>query len=122
MPEEDSMDLYTIQLGKPHVAFQHDVPVLDTTVKSGCRQTAPTWDIVWGVKKGQITPEQYTLEYLRILIGWYYTDPLFWEELIKMPKVALGCYCPPGKFCHRRILVDFISKITEVNYCGELTE
>lgn len=114
------MDIYTFQLGKlEHLVFS-DIPLLDTTVKSGVWQLAPTWDMVMGVKSGKITPAQYTERYMAMLTHRYFTDPLFFEWLIAHEKLAVGCYCEAGKFCHRHLIVQFLSHITALNYCGEI--
>ena len=57
------MRVYTAQIGRGGSGL-----ILDTTVKSGAglgKVLAPTWDIVWGVKKGQISHEEYDVALVR---------------------------------------------------------
>lgn len=114
------MDLYTYQIGKWRKVQSYNIPMIDTTVKSGVIQLAPVWDIVLAHKRKQITDQQYTEVYNRIITNWWFTDPIFFERLIELPQVALGCYCAKGAFCHRHLIVNFLKGITNVNYLGEL--
>lgn len=114
------MDVYTFQLGKLENLLFNNIPYYDTTVKSGMWQLAPTWEIVMAVKNNRITSEQYEAEYMAMLEWQYDTNPDFFEWLLNHKAIAFGCYCADGKFCHRHLIVKFLSQITEVNYCGEL--
>lgn len=115
------MNIWTYQIAKWRHVNQLGIPAIDTTVKSGAIQLAPSWDIVIGHKKGVISDQQYTEVYNKIITSWWFTDPEFFERLMSYPTVALGCYCSPGKFCHRHLIVDFLRNITHVNYMGEIT-
>lgn len=115
------MQLYTFQLSQWQAVWNKGIPAFDTTVKTGCYWVAPSWDIVVAVKSNRITPDEYTAKYWAWLVDSYHFHPEFWDWLVRQPVLALGCYCAPGKFCHRHLLVNFISGITEVCYCGELT-
>lgn len=115
------MLVYTFQLSKWRQVQAMGIPYLDTTIKTGnCIQVAPHWDMVMGVKQGRMTEEEYTRLYNQIVDYWFYQDPLFWDWLLGHPVLALGCYCKPGKFCHRHLLVQFLKQITEVTEGGEL--
>lgn len=114
------MQVYTFQLTKLENLIFSDIPYLDTTVKSGYWQLAPSWEIVMGVKSGKITEAEYTEQYWAMLEWRYETYPEFFEWLITHEKIAFGCYCPAGKFCHRHIITKFLSHITDIDYCGEL--
>lgn len=115
------MLVYTFQLSKWRQVKAMGIPYLDTTVKTGnCVQVAPYWDMVMGVKKGLITQEEYTKLYNEIVDYWFFQDPLFWDWLLGHPILALGCYCEPGKFCHRHLLVQFLKRVTDVTEGGEL--
>lgn len=105
------MELYTIQLAKWRIAKKMGIPIVDTTVKSGESCFAPSWDIVQGVKKGLITPEEYTVAYHAITRDQYRRDPHRYLELINLDKVAVMCYCPSGKFCHRHLMVGIFEKL-----------
>jgi len=115
------MDLYTYQISQWRRFKDRGIVLLDTTVKSGAYQLAPTWEMVLGIKAGSIDQDTYSQAYKNIIDYWYYNDPLFFESLITQSPVALGCYCPPNTFCHRHLLVKHLSTITDVNYLGELS-
>ncbi|BEG72421.1 hypothetical protein [Pseudomonas phage vB_PaeM_PS119XW] len=114
------MNVYTYQIAKWRKVRQKHIFPLDTTIKSGEELLAPTWNMVMGHKAGAITDEQYEDAYMDILSERYAAFPDYFEWLTELDKVALGCYCPAGKFCHRHILVKFLKEITEVNYLGEI--
>lgn len=115
------MDLYTYQLEKTNCVWAMGIPYIDSTVKSGHPLLAPTWDIVMGVKSGKLSPDQYNEVYWAIMRERYHHCPEFFDWIISHKSFAFGCYCQPGKFCHRHELVKFFSEITEVKYCGEIT-
>lgn len=73
-----------------------------------------------GVKKGLITEETYTKRYLQILDYYWFNDSDFFEELLLIPNFAIGCYCQPGKFCHRHILAQFLSHVSHHSVEGEM--
>lgn len=119
------MNIYTIQIAKWRKAKELNIPLMDTTVKSGVSAFAPSWDIVLGIKGGTLSEEAYREVYVGILRGTWMNQRAEWEKLLGMNDVALGCYCPPGKFCHRLILKEAVIKILEkrgISYrdCGEL--
>lgn len=114
------MQAHTFQLGRLDNLLFNTIPYYDTTVKSGMWQLAPTWEMVMGVKSKSITPEQYETQYMALLEWRYDTYPEFFDWLIAHEQIAFGCYCPAGTFCHRHLIIKFLSQITEVNYSGEL--
>lgn len=111
--------LYTFQLAKWRAIDQLGLPWLDTTVKSGAVQTAPTWAMVRGIKQGTLSEAAYTRLYYARLDYWWDRDPLFFEELLTYPSLALGCYCRPGTFCHRHLLVSYLTQTGQAHYGGE---
>lgn len=114
------MNIYTFQLGKLENLLFTDIPHYDTTVKSGMWQLAPSWEMVMDIKSKRITPEQYEAQYMSMLEWRYSTFPEFFDWLISHEQIAFGCYCVAGVFCHRHLIVKFLSQITKVNYSGEL--
>jgi len=114
------MQLYTYQIGQWRRLQGLGIPLLDTTVKSGAFQLAPTWEMVMGVKQGTLSEDDYSQLYAQRFEYWYFQDPLFFEALVEMPVLAVGCYCTPGAFCHRHLLVKLLGHITAVEYLGEL--
>jgi uncharacterized protein YeaO (DUF488 family) len=101
---------------------------IDTTVKSaktleGCL-LMPKWEIVMEHKKGKISDEQYTKEYLNILRYRYKMNKTAFLDLLKRYEITLLCYCAKGKFCHRHIAAEILKKIAdahgiECELCGE---
>lgn len=87
---------------------------VDTTVKSATAEGAclkPTWEIVMGHKRGEITDQQYTDAYLAMLRVRYKANPEPFLNLIQRGEVTLLCYCKAGKFCHRHIAAGVLQKI-----------
>ena len=118
------MILYTYQLAHHRRLagkYAGEIVLIDTTVKTGYVQLQPRWDMVTGVKNKTLTEEEYTRQYRAILHYWWFRDPLFFDDLIALPTVALGCYCPAGAFCHRHLCVEWLSAVTPVEYRGELS-
>jgi len=120
------MNIWTVQVAKWRVAKTREIPFLDTTVKSGVSAFAPTWDIVLGIKNGTLSEEAYRESYLALLRQSWVDQRGEWEKLLEMDEVALACYCPAGKFCHRHILKEAVVKLLQqrnqpVNDCGELS-
>lgn len=120
------MKLWTVQMSQWRVARDREIPFLDTTVKSGDRVFAPSWDIVTKVKAHEITPEQYTEQYTRMMRNSYVQNHARWMEVCQMERVAISCYCPEGVFCHRHVLADMFAQVCrkhkiEFKLEGELT-
>jgi len=102
--------------------------LLDVTVKSAkgnLRALAPTWEMILGYKDGTLSKTEYTTKYLAILEKSLYTHPESWDKLLAHDgKIAFGCYCKTGNFCHRLLLADFVFNLASerdinVLYHGE---
>lgn len=104
------MRLYTIQMARWRSAAMFGIHVLDTTVKSGDKVFAPTWDMVRDVKAGVISEGAYTELYVRMMRNSYRHNRGRWLEVLNMDAVALSCYCQAGTFCHRLLLADMFCK------------
>ena len=115
------MKVYTYQIANWRHANRIGVKALDTTVKSGEALLAPTWNMVLGHKAGTVTDEEYEALYMQMLEERYEHHPEFFEWLTAHEEIALGCYCAPGKFCHRHLIVKFLKQITDVIELGEIT-
>jgi hypothetical protein len=105
------MELWTIQMAQWRTAKDLGIPFLDTTVKSGDKVFAPTWDIVTGVKSGAISEATYTEEYKRLMRASYRSHQSRWLSLCESPVVAISCYCPEGQFCHRHLLAGYLENV-----------
>lgn len=77
---------------------------------------APSWDIVMGVKAGEITEDEYTYRYLELL-NTRELDPFKVANELGDGAVML-CYESPKDFCHRHIVATWIQEST----CIEVVE
>jgi uncharacterized protein YeaO (DUF488 family) len=108
--------LFTIQLAQWRKAKQQGIPVLDTTVRTGDKCFAPSWDMVMGVKSGELTEDEYTKLYKLKMLDSIEQNPSRWGEVLKMDSVAVACYCPKGTFCHRHITAEILQKLCLHNH------
>lgn len=115
------MELFTIQLSKWRQLKERNIELIDTTVRTGEKFLAPSWDIVMGIKNGTISEEEYTATYLNMMRHSYVDNRGQWLSLIHIKHpVAIACYCTymvdgQRKFCHRHLLKDIIGKVCESN-------
>lgn len=87
---------------------------VDITVKSAGQEgriLAPVWSMVVGHKKGYLTDEQYTAQYLDLLRARYRASDEGFLWFLIPRSVTLLCYCQPHAFCHRYLAVDVLEKI-----------
>lgn len=106
------IELMTIQVGRWRLARDRKVEFVDTTVKSGIKIFAPTWDMVLGHKNGTVSDEEYTREYRRMMIESWKAHRPEWEAFLRRDGVqAIACYCKPGLFCHRLLLKDIFEEL-----------
>lgn len=85
---------------------------LDITAKGGS-EFAPTWDMVWGIKRKQMSEEEYENRYRKMIRR----EQL--ERLLKRKVVVLCCYCRPEEFCHRFLLAEMLQELG-AQYRGEI--
>jgi uncharacterized protein YeaO (DUF488 family) len=112
--------IYTIQISAAHcLGLTQDPRYLDTTVKSGDKVFAPTWEMVMGVKQGRMSEEDYTRQYYTMMRESYRQSRQRWDEVLDMEEVILACYCRPDTFCHRYLLKDMLVKCG-AEYAGEV--
>ena len=84
----------------------------DITVKGNeqnGRFFAPTWSMVMGVKQGKISEEDYVKLYTDILQNSVSVES--WDWFLSVPTRTLVCFCPKDAFCHRNILVNYLTHI-----------
>jgi|SRR5690606_14068686 len=121
------MDVYTIQMSQWRLAKAQGITFKDITVKSGDQRFAPYPEVLWGYKRGEVDEETYTHLYHEKLHKLLLESPAAYSELLRSTEpIALACYCPPGTFCHRHLLVKVLKKLASKNnlpfeYKGELT-
>lgn len=83
---------------------------LDITVKSGDKTFAPTWDMVYYLKEDRLSWEQYEEMYHYRMKDSYKASKEKWKEILAMDEVVLVCYCKDDKYCHRRLLREYLVK------------
>ncbi len=123
------MDVFTVSLSQWREATQRGILVINTTVKNGHPLFAPTWDMVMGHREGRLTDHEYQTAYVELLSERLRTHTVAWQEFMTMyadSRIALGCFCPTGKFCHRHILAPLLSQLAKrwnipYAFYGELT-
>lgn len=103
-----------------------DIPMVDTTVKSGAKFLAPMWHMVLEHKAGILSNDGYTELFYELMEKSQVDNPEQWDALLAMDEVAIACYCPDGAFCHRRLLVGILGDLCDKRdipfaYLGELT-
>lgn len=122
-----AVNLFTVQMSRWRQLKAANIELIDTTVKTGERAFAPTWDLVLASKANEITPAQYTEQYLNMMRQSYHGNREVWDRLLlSSGDVAIACYCTPGAFCHRHILKDVLEKVCVSRkipffYYGEFT-
>jgi len=122
------MQLWTCQMAKWRKAKEADIVLFDTTVKSGLPVFAPTWEMVGWIKQNPNDldqQERYTRAYQQLMRKSWTEHRADWEYLLGLERVAIACYCPPGQYCHRLLLKDYLIATGErlgitVEYQGEL--
>lgn len=106
------MELATIQIGRWKLARDRQFQLIDTTVKSGHDIFAPTWHMVMSHKDGTLSDEGYTREYQQRMYESMRQNGDQWMQYVHSDTpMALGCYCKPGAFCHRHLLVKLFERI-----------
>jgi uncharacterized protein YeaO (DUF488 family) len=98
------LTIYTIQIAKWRLAKSKGIRVTDTTVKSGLKFLAPSWEMVLAHKNGDVSCEEYTKLYDECIARSQIKYPELWEDLLKQETLCLACYCRAGFFCHRLLL------------------
>lgn len=119
-----NMKLYTVQISQFR-KVPPDTEFISIALKGGLKEFSPTWDLLSRSKSGLASPEQYTSEFYPLMRKSYQENRDSWVDLINKDKVAIGCFCRNGNFCHRYLLVDIIKKVCEKHgiefeYCGEI--
>lgn len=121
----DLYQIWTVQMARVRHIKDPEIHPLDTTAKSGTKEFAPHFNDVMRYKDGFLSENQYTDIYLRKMRDSQQQFPSVWKRLLKHKKVAVICYCTPGKFCHRHLFAPLMKKYLEdqghqVKLMGEL--
>jgi len=108
-------DIYTAKIGI------NDPDELNVTRQSGNPVFAPSWELVKGYKRGDITQAQYTEKYWVLMIESMMEHPNEWNALVNRSRIVLTCYCRSGVFCHRVLLAQLLEGVRQIGvYKGEL--
>ena len=67
---------------------------------------APSWDLVSGYKYRNLSPHDYTIQYIALLESRDITPDDVWNNIAD--NTILLCYESPSEFCHRLILADWV--------------
>ena len=120
------MDVFTIQMSRHRLARQHQIVLLDTTVKTGSSPFAPTWDMVMQHKADTLSNAEYTAQYRQRMMKSWVERRGEWMEILHSPdRLALACFCRPDAFCHRHLLRGIFKELCPrfnipFHYYGEL--
>lgn len=110
---------------------------LDITVKGNCpagKLYAPTWQMIQGYKNNRFSEADYTKMYYDLLQQRWRDNYLdFRASTTKLVDIICGgtnnmpprditlvCFCPTNTFCHRYLLVNWLThNWSQVKYGGE---
>lgn len=81
------MEVYTIQLGQWRLAKELDIPLIDTTYRSGImhqnvRWLAPTGELLGNYKSGNASACDYQQIYLNIMRARWSQDPQWFIDFV----------------------------------------
>ena len=113
-----NLKVYTINI---ETANRLGLDYLDISNWSGQKVFAPTWSSFNLFKQKRITQREYKRQYVEKMRRSYSTSREVWAALLNEDKIILGCYCPSGAFCHRRLLSDILVKCGATS-AGEIEE
>lgn len=125
------MKIYSIQMAKWRKAKELGVELIDTTVKSGDPVFAPNWEMVLRIKEAteetrELEEKVYTGNYSHLMRQSFRNNQEAWKALLEKESIAIACYCKPGVFCHRHLLIKYLlaaAKFFGIDavYEGEIT-
>lgn len=100
---EEAFHIWTMQISNWRMAREHQIAMLDITVKSGIQAFAPSWENLRAYKDGQLSQSEYTMRYYQKVLENSGRCKSDWDDLTKNRSVALACYCRVGEYCHRHL-------------------
>jgi hypothetical protein len=97
---------------------------LDITVKGKDpigRVFAPTWQMVMKYKQGEIDQDTYSKMYWTLMKERHQDVAKAIQWVLSQREVTLVCFCPAGKFCHRLLVANELSRTytPSIYYMGE---
>lgn len=102
------MEVWTIQLGKWRTAEAQGLEVLNITRGSGIDAFAPELDKLKAHRLGLMSSAEYKAHYVTRMRQTFVQQRSEWNKLKTLQRVAVACYCPAGKFCHRHIFTELL--------------
>jgi uncharacterized protein YeaO (DUF488 family) len=100
---------------------------VDITVKGQdpmFKGLAPTWDMVRAIKGGYMTHDAYARQYYRLVNDRVrqgdHALAYLHQTFMTHGRFTLVCFCPPGAFCHRVLLAQWLSRDWGIPYAGEI--
>ena len=115
MPDGSHYDLWPIQMSTGRLAKAAGIHFVNITVKSGVQAFGPDWEPLMRHKRGQCSDEEYTELYLKKMEESMVEFPKTWLHLLFYNKMAFGCYCGAGKFCHRHLFIKLVKDFIETH-------
>lgn len=120
------MQLWTIQLARHRLLKGTDIELVNITLASGMAVFAPTPELLGNYKRGRVDDDGYRRVFRRLCWERMSTHAADWDALVDMDKVAIACYCPADKFCHRYEMIAPLEwrcqqRGIPFEYCGEIT-
>lgn len=81
------------------------------------KDLAPDEKLLWKAKQGKISEEEYTQQYMTKIQNRFDPQALYekLEEKFKGNDIALLCFEKKGKFCHRRLLAEWLEDKVNVS-------
>lgn len=119
------MQIWTAQLCRWRKLQEANIEVLNIALKGGIELLAPTRNMlsnyranIFDTSRFRNKYDAYTYQYLELMRYRYSTNREFFDQLVERlywapSSIALCCYCPPGHFCHRHLLLDILMQIAE---------
>lgn len=102
------MELWTVHNARHAKVKDAGIRFLDCTVMTGAMPFAPDPKHLRAYKAGELSERAYTALYRSLMATSMLTYPRTWKTVLEAEKVAIGCVCGAGKYCHRYLLVSII--------------
>lgn len=121
-----TVKIYTCRVQDHRKLKAENIEWLDTTVKTGTSVFKPTWDMVMKWKSGEMSDDEYTKQYRRLMEDSWRDNSSLWLRTLDTDRLVLGCFCPADTFCHRRLLAQMLARVATIYtdrvpvLCGEL--
>lgn len=107
--------------------YKGSKPSINITLNGDFGVFAPNWDLVSKLRNNKISKSEFKRKYYALMKKSYRENFEAWNDIVKLDELVLKCYCPPGEFCHRYLLVNLLEGVAEFNaigfeYVGEINK